>query len=67
MLGYVMVPLTLVIGADVVAHENVMPGGGFQGGAVLATGVHLLYLAGSYPALHKLRPVPAFEFGDAAR
>jgi multicomponent Na+:H+ antiporter subunit B len=65
MLGYVMLPLTLVIGADVVAHGHITPGGGFQGGVVIATGVHLLYVAGSYPALERLRPIPAFEIGEA--
>jgi multicomponent Na+:H+ antiporter subunit B len=64
--GYVLMPVTLIIGADVVAHGHLTPGGGFQGGVVLATGLHLLYLGGSYPALRKLRPLQWYEYGEAA-
>jgi multicomponent Na+:H+ antiporter subunit B len=65
MLGYVLLPVTLVVGADVVLHGQLTPGGGFQGGVVLATGLHLLYVAGSYPALRRLRPLSWYEFGEA--
>jgi multicomponent Na+:H+ antiporter subunit B len=37
-------------------HGHLTPGGGFQGGVVLATAIHLLYLAGSFPTLLWLRP-----------
>ncbi|HEX4252463.1 MAG TPA: MnhB domain-containing protein, partial [Pseudonocardia sp.] len=47
LLGYLLLPVTLLVGLDVVTHGAVTPGGGFQGGVVLATGLHLLYLAGS--------------------
>jgi multicomponent Na+:H+ antiporter subunit B len=65
LIGYVMIPVTLVLGADVVAHGGTTPGGGFQGGVVLATGLHLLYVTGSYPALDRLRPVTPFEITDS--
>jgi multicomponent Na+:H+ antiporter subunit B len=55
-----------VLGLDVVVHGHLTPGGGFQGGVVLATGLHLLYVAGSYPALRRLRPLDWYEFGEAA-
>src|SRR5690242_11580298 len=55
--GYLLLPVTLMIGLDVVGHGQLTPGGGFQGGVVLATGLHLLYVAGSYPALDRLRPL----------
>jgi multicomponent Na+:H+ antiporter subunit B len=63
--GYVLLPVTLVIGFDVVTHGHVTPGGGFQGGVVLGTGLHLLYVAGRYDALEKVRSVTAFEWGEA--
>ena len=63
--GYVLLPVTLVIGADVVLHGHLTPGGGFQGGVVLATGLHLLYVAGDYPALRRLRPLRWYEYGEA--
>jgi multicomponent Na+:H+ antiporter subunit B len=66
LIGYVLIPVTLVLGIDVVAHGGTTPGGGFQGGVILATGLHLLYVGGSYPALDRLRPVTAFEIADSA-
>jgi len=64
LLGYVLLPLTLLVGFDVVAHGHLTPGGGFQGGVVLATGLHVLYVAGRYDALDRLRPVTVFEHGE---
>jgi multicomponent Na+:H+ antiporter subunit B len=66
LVGYVMVPITLMLGIDVAAHGGITPGGGFQGGVILATGLHLLYVAGSYPALDRLRPITPFEIADGA-
>jgi multicomponent Na+:H+ antiporter subunit B len=63
--GYVFLPISLILGADVVVHGHLTPGGGFQGGVVLATGLHLLYLADSYPALRRLRPLRWYEYGEA--
>jgi multicomponent Na+:H+ antiporter subunit B len=63
--GYVLLPVTLLIGVYVVAHGHLSPGGGFQGGVVLGSAIHLVYLAGDYPALARLRPVPLFETGEA--
>jgi multicomponent Na+:H+ antiporter subunit B len=65
LLGFMLLPLTLVVGLDVVAHGHITPGGGFQGGVVLATGVHLTYLSGSYGALQRIRPVETFEVFEA--
>jgi multicomponent Na+:H+ antiporter subunit B len=65
LIGYLLLPVTLVAGVYVVAHGALSPGGGFQGGVVLGTAVHLVYLAGDYPALQRLRPVRAFEAGEA--
>jgi multicomponent Na+:H+ antiporter subunit B len=64
--GYLMLPVTLLLGVDIVVHGHLTPGGGFQGGVVLATGWHLLYISGSYPALAKLRPLGWCEYADAA-
>lgn len=64
--GYVLLPVTLIIGTDVVVHGHLTPGGGFQGGVILGTGLHLLYLAGSYPALRRMRPLQWYEYGEAA-
>ncbi|NVI91406.1 MnhB domain-containing protein [Actinomadura sp. BRA 177] len=63
--GYLLLPLTLLVGVYIVAHGHQSPGGGFQGGVVLGTAVHLLYLAGDYPALQRLRPIPLLESAEA--
>ncbi|WP_336857553.1 MnhB domain-containing protein [Sinomonas albida] len=65
LLVYVLFPVTLVLGADVVAHGAITPGGGFQGGVVLSTGIHLLYVGGRYRLLQRLRPLAWFEQGEA--
>lgn len=64
--GYLMLPLTLVIGINLVVHGHLTPGGGFQGGIVLSTGLHLVYVAGRFRSLERLRPVPLFEYAEAA-
>lgn len=63
--GYVFLPVTLVIGFITVVHGALTPGGGFQGGVVLGTGIHLLYVAGSYHAIEKVRPVEVLEYGES--
>lgn len=63
--GYVLLPVTLLLGVDVVVHGHLTPGGGFQGGVVLATGLHLLYVAGDYRALRRVRPLVWYEAGEA--
>lgn len=63
--GYILLPVTLLIGFDVISQGHLTPGGGFQGGVVIGTGLHLLYVAGRYRALEKVRPLALFELGEA--
>jgi multicomponent Na+:H+ antiporter subunit B len=60
-----VLPVTLLTGLYVVAHGQISPGGGFQGGVVAATALHLLYLGADYRALERVRPVGLYEAGDA--
>jgi len=64
-LGLGLTPPTVLFGLYVVAHGHLTPGGGFQGGVVLATGVLLIYLAGELDDLHGLYTVPALERAEA--
>jgi multicomponent Na+:H+ antiporter subunit B len=59
-------PVTLLVGLYVVAHGQLSPGGGFQGGVVAATALHLLYIAVDYRALERVRPLWPYRLGDAA-
>lgn len=63
--GWIMLPVGLVVGLDVVAHGQLTPGGGFQGGIVLGTAIHLMYVAGRYRILRRVRPLRLYEWGEA--
>jgi len=68
-LGLALVGPTVLFALYVVAHGHLTPGGGFQGGVVLATAVLLVYLAGEYQHLHGLYPdraIEGLEAGGAA-
>jgi multicomponent Na+:H+ antiporter subunit B len=54
----------LTIGLYVVAHGAITPGGGFQGGVVLASSLALVYLAGEYRAYRKLTPQPVLDLAE---
>ncbi|MDT9695730.1 hydrogen gas-evolving membrane-bound hydrogenase subunit E [Streptomyces sp. P17] len=60
-----VLPVALLTGLYVIAHGQLSPGGGFQGGVVAATALHLLYLGADYRALERIRPVGLYEVGDA--
>ncbi|MEU7428966.1 MnhB domain-containing protein [Streptomyces sp. NPDC040750] len=60
-----VLPVALVTGLYVIAHGQLSPGGGFQGGVVAATALHLLYLGADYRALERVRPLGVFETTDA--
>jgi multicomponent Na+:H+ antiporter subunit B len=51
----------LVLGLEVVAHGYITPGGGFQGGVVLASALALVYLAGGYRAYRNMTPVAGVD------
>ena len=53
----VLFPLIVLLGAYIFLHGHLTPGGGFQGGAVIASGFLLLYLA--WPG----RPAGSKAFG----
>jgi multicomponent Na+:H+ antiporter subunit B len=55
-LGLTLVGPVVLFGIYVVAHGHLSPGGGFQGGVVLATGALLVYLSGEYVTLLRVSP-----------
>lgn len=65
LVGYALLPVTVLLGVDLIAHGHLTPGGGFQGGVVAGTGIHLLYVAGRFRALRRLGPPHPFEWGEA--
>lgn len=65
LLGAALLPVTLLTGGYIVAHGHLSPGGGFQGGVILATGLHLSYVAADYRALERIRPLAVLGVADA--
>jgi multicomponent Na+:H+ antiporter subunit B len=65
LLGAALLPVTLVAGVYVVAHGQLSPGGGFQGGVVLATALHLAYVTADYRVLERVRPLAALDIADS--
>ena len=65
-LGGAFAPLTVVLGAYVVAHGHLTPGGGFQGGVVLAAALLFTYVAGRALALRRVNPIGVAELIEAA-
>jgi multicomponent Na+:H+ antiporter subunit B len=63
--GLGLTPPTVLFGIYVVVHGHLTPGGGFQGGVILAAGVLLIYLAGEFDDLHGLYTVAALERAEA--
>jgi multicomponent Na+:H+ antiporter subunit B len=65
-LGAALVGPVLVLGVYVVAHGQLTPGGGFQGGVILGGALLLVYIAGQALALERVRPIEPVELADAA-
>jgi multicomponent Na+:H+ antiporter subunit B len=65
-LAFVTVGLDVVFGVDIVVHGQLTPGGGFQGGVVLATAALLAYLGGDAPTLARFAPRRFVEIAEAA-
>jgi multicomponent Na+:H+ antiporter subunit B len=64
-LGAALVAPTIVLGGYIVAHGHLTPGGGFQGGVILASAAVLVYASGQYLALRVVRGVTPLELTDA--
>ncbi len=61
-------PLTLIFGLYVALHATTSPGGGFQGGVIVASGLLLVYLGEGYAAwraLVRVSMLDAIEGGGA--
>jgi multicomponent Na+:H+ antiporter subunit B len=64
--GVALIGPTLVIGMYIVTHGAITPGGGFQGGVILAAALLIVFLAGEYLAMRFVAPHAMVEFGEAA-
>jgi multicomponent Na+:H+ antiporter subunit B len=62
--GLGMVGPTVLVGLSIAAHGHVTPGGGFQGGVILATGSLLVFLSGKYLAFRRVNPITLIDLGE---
>lgn len=61
----ILIPLLIAFGAYLVFHGQLTPGGGFQGGIVLAAGPVAILLAGRYLSMKRVAPRRVIEAADA--
>jgi multicomponent Na+:H+ antiporter subunit B len=54
--GLLLIGPLLVLGFYIVLHGHLSPGGGFQGGVILAGGLLLTYVAATHATMRKVRP-----------
>lgn len=55
--GLALVPVTVLFGIYIITHGQVSPGGGFQGGVIVASAPLLLYLCAEYRQFRKALPL----------
>jgi multicomponent Na+:H+ antiporter subunit B len=60
-----VIPTLIAIGVYIVVHGQITPGGGFQGGVILAAGPLGVFLAGRYLRMKVVAPHTVVEIGDA--
>jgi multicomponent Na+:H+ antiporter subunit B len=65
-LSLVLIPVLLVLGVYIVVHGQITPGGGFQGGVILAAGPLAVFLAGRFMRMRVVAPHTLVELGEAA-
>jgi multicomponent Na+:H+ antiporter subunit B len=63
--GLTLLGPIVLFGVYIVTHGHLSPGGGFQGGVVIATGALLVYLSGEYVTLRRVRPESGFDRAEA--
>jgi multicomponent Na+:H+ antiporter subunit B len=61
----VLIPIMVAMGAYLVLHGQLTPGGGFQGGVVLAAGPVSILLAGRFLSMRRIAPKRLTESADA--
>jgi multicomponent Na+:H+ antiporter subunit B len=64
-LSLLLVGPTLVVGAYIVTHGTITPGGGFQGGVILAAALIMAFLGGRYLVVKVVAPHAFVEAGEA--
>jgi multicomponent Na+:H+ antiporter subunit B len=64
-MGVALIPAVIAIGVYIVVHGQLTPGGGFQGGVILAAGPLPVFVAGRYLRMKRIAPHQVVELGEA--
>jgi multicomponent Na+:H+ antiporter subunit B len=56
--------LLVLTGIETVTHGQLTPGGGFQGGVILASAIYVVYLGTNYVTVERFQPAPLLEAFD---
>jgi multicomponent Na+:H+ antiporter subunit B len=64
-LSLALIPAMIALGGYIVVHGALTPGGGFQGGIILATGPLAVFLAGRYLRTKAVAPQSLVEAGES--
>ena len=56
--------LLMLTGIETVTHGQLTPGGGFQGGVILASALYVVYLGTNYVTVERFEPHPLLEASD---
>lgn len=65
-LAVALVPSLIAIGVYIVVHGTLTPGGGFQGGVILAAAPLAVFVAGRYMRMKRIAPHTLVAAGEAA-
>lgn len=64
LLGVILSPLLGLIAVETITHGQLSPGGGFQGGVIMASGLYVMYLATDYSTVERYQPSALLEASD---
>jgi multicomponent Na+:H+ antiporter subunit B len=64
-LGVIMAPLMVAFGLYMISHGSVSPGGGFQGGVILASAPLVVYLCGGAKQFLRIAPPALTKAGES--
>lgn len=66
LLGVILSPLLVVVAIETVTHGQLSPGGGFQGGVVMASAIFVVYLATDYATAERFQPKALLDLAEGA-
>jgi len=64
LLAVILSSLLVLAGIETVTHGQLTPGGGFQGGVILASASYVAYLGTNYVTVERFQPAPLLEASD---